>query len=400
MKIMWLTADPFVERSIGMTAPLEAARFLRSNGHEVLVLSGARRADEPLTDVPVVYIRSHYIPLLAWVSLWPGVGRELSRRGRDFDVVVTDPALLPPVMRWSRALRKRRLRVPKVLLEVRSPPVRAAKVRMIAQWARFLLTLRVYGKRVDALTATSEGLREFLVRVTRLPASKTLSWSGSGSRWCQGRPPDSPLPAELPMQTKDRFVILYVGSLTPGRGLAESLEAINLARRKAPDVLLVLLGGGSYLPQLRSMARDLRLGDHALFVDAVPHERVPEFIRSATVGLIPLPAFWIWQVSTPIKLAEYLCLGLPVVLTDIRAHHVVSRDARFSFWAPTSRPPDLASAILRAYGRRNEMPQLGQEAAEWASTRFSWAVQLSRFEAAVSSLVDTAERNGDGPTSG
>src|SRR2546426_10799628 len=181
------------------------------------------------------------------------------------------------------------------------------------------------------MTARTEGVRDYAAPLGGWAPERIPVWR-SGCTWCEEEPSPAAWPRELPQEFRHRFVVLYHGTMTPGRGLFEAVEAIDVARGVAPDVVLVLLGTGSAVPDLRRLVRDRGLQDHVRILAPVSHTRVPEFIRAADVGLVPLLAIWEWEISSPLKLAEYLCLGLPVVLTEIQAHRIVPADASFAFW--------------------------------------------------------------------
>jgi glycosyltransferase involved in cell wall biosynthesis len=271
--------------------------------------------------------------------------------------------------------------------------VEAGAIRTTVQRARFALTLKRYGRRIDALTAITEGVRDYAAPLAGWPADRVAVWR-SGCTWCEVPPPTPAWPRELPRALRDRFVVLYHGTMTPGRGLFESIQAIDVARTAGADVALVLLGTGSAVPALERLVEERGLQAHVRFVSPVPHARVPEFVNAADVGLVPLPPIWEWQISSPLKLAEYLCLGLPVVLTDIQAHRIVAPDAPFAFWAATADPPGLAAAILDAYRRRSQLPGLGREARAWAEPRLGWSPQLGVLERVLSSLEPAARLPG------
>jgi teichuronic acid biosynthesis glycosyltransferase TuaH len=55
-------------------------------------------------------------------------------------------------------------------------------------------------------------------------------------------------------------------------------------------------------------------------VAAVPMDEVPRYLAAADVGVIPLPDDTWWQVQSPMKLFEYLAMGMTVIATDIEAH--------------------------------------------------------------------------------
>jgi glycosyltransferase involved in cell wall biosynthesis len=178
-------------------------------------------------------------------------------------------------------------------------------------------------------------------------------------------------------------VFFYHGAMSQGRGLFETLRAFELSRRATPDIAMVLLGDGVARPRLEALARRLGLQRDVAFLDPVPLDRVPEFLGQAGVGLAPWPATWDMEVNCPLKLTEYLCTGLPVVLTRMRAHRIVPDAAPFAFWATASTPPDLADAMVRAARARPDLPRLGAEARAWAMPRLGWSPQFAILEETI-----------------
>ena len=253
MNIAWLSSDPVTQGALGVTARIEGARFLRRAGHRVTVVCGAGSGARAIEDIDTRLIESRYAPFLAWTALWPGVTRHLEDIDPTPDVVISDFALLPPAFRWARAAGRDGPR-PRVLLDIRSHPVEAGPVRLAVQRARFATTLAWYGRRVDAVTTITPALRDHVARLARLPSEQVAVWT-SGCTWCDEPDRSAAWPTELDVRARDRFVVIYHGSLSRGRGLFEAIGAVSLVRPKAPDILLVLLGDG---PARRELRNDLR----------------------------------------------------------------------------------------------------------------------------------------------
>jgi glycosyltransferase involved in cell wall biosynthesis len=393
MNILWVTSEPVAEGSVGVTDRVEGPRYFLARGHDVRVVCGGSVDSVPMAGVPTTFLLTRYLPFGAWVDQWPSLRRELDARPAWPDVIVSDFALLPPVVRWSRGRRRRGLPAPRVILDARTVPVEAGRVRTSVQRKRFAVTLRTAGRRADAVTAITEGVRAEVARHTRLPEGDIAIWR-SGCGWCDRPPENAYRPTERD-PGGNRFVVLYHGTMTPNRGLFESVAAVDRIRASAPDVLLLLLGSGSAVSALREEVVRLSLEDHVRFLPPVAHDAVPDLIRGADVGLVPLPPRWEWQMSSPLKLAEDLCLGLPVVLTDITPHRIVPRTAPFAFWAGDGTPEELGAAILAARSRRAELRALGEEARTWAGPRLRWSTQLEVLER-VLERVTAGTRRSDG----
>jgi len=381
--ILWASADPVAEGNPGVTDRIEGVRYLVGQGHDVHLVCGAGPEHRPVHGIPSTFLPTRYVPFAGWVWLWPRLLGQLRSRGAAADAIVTDFALLPPILWWRNRRRRAGQAAPAIVLDVRTPPVEAGALRTWVQRRRFAATLRLFAGRTDAVTAITERLRDEVGRLARLDARTIPVW-GSGCSWCDRPGPQASRPGEL----RDRVVVIYHGSISRGRGLIEAVKALPIVAAEAPDLTLALLGTGSALGDLRRLAARLGVEDRVAFLDPVPHDRVREVLEGADLGLVPLPRKWEWELSSPLKLVEYLCAGLPVALTDIAAHRIVPLDAPFAFWAPSADPEALASALLAAYRRRADLPELGRQAALWARPRLGWAPQLAVLERTIRAAVE------------
>ncbi len=391
MRIVWLSADPVVEGALGVTDRIEGPRYFLHRGHDVRLITGGRPGDRAIEDIPTTVVPTRYLPLFAWATLWPGVRAALHQAGPGADAIVSDFGLLPPAMAWRSARRRAGDPAPAVVLDVRSHPVEAGRMRLAAQRTRFALTLRRYGRRVDAITTIGSELRDHVAALARVSPSTIGVWT-SACAWCDGPAPatEGPGPDPFPADVRGAFVLFYHGMITAGRGLADAIRGVAIASRDVPDLRFVLLGDGAARRDLRDLAARLGLGDRVRFLDPVPHERVPPFVRAADVGLAPWPPSWDMQANRPLKLTEYLCLGLPVVITDITPHRIVPRDAPFAFWAGDGSPEAFARAIREARAVRGRLPELGAQAAAWARPRLGWSRQFAVLESVIQRAVDAA----------
>jgi len=108
------------------------------------------------------------------------------------------------------------------------------------------------------------------------------------------------------LQALKRPIIGYLG------GLHRHAD-VELIRRVAQEVegTVVLVG-----PVLVDVA-PLRQLENIVFIRPQPYARVPEFIRSFHVGIIPYHLTDYTRTVYPTKLNEYLAMGIPVVSTNL-----------------------------------------------------------------------------------
>jgi glycosyltransferase involved in cell wall biosynthesis len=200
--------------------------------------------------------------------------------------------------------------------------------------------------RADVLVASSELLRAALGErsgrsVTLIPNAVDLGLF------------DPSIPRERPGDVRPgRPTVLYVGALW---GEWVDLELVVGLARALPSAQVHLLGpaGTRRLPPLANL--------HVL--GPRPQNEVPAYVAAADVAIIPFAPTRLAHAVSPLKLFEYLAMGVPVVSTDLAGVaelaalpdvHVASDLAGFVAAVAAARRAPLSAAELsermRAHG--------------------------------------------------
>ncbi len=160
----------------------------------------------------------------------------------------------------------------------------------------------------------------------------------------------------------------YFGSLDDYRVDFDLLERVA---REFPDAQLVLVGDATCsLERFDALANVHWLGER-------PYQEIPGYGSGFDVGLMPYLRNEFIRNSNPIKVREYLALGLPVVSTEVPEMH------RYDEWVQIA---DDYDEFVAAVGRclRGEAPSdpAGRRAAVAAQ---SWDVRADEFVAIAES---------------
>ncbi len=110
----------------------------------------------------------------------------------------------------------------------------------------------------------------------------------------------------------DRFTVIFGGQLGAGRGVDTLLQA---ARRLQADELpidFLIVGDGSGLPQLLSLAQGLEL-TNVTFLHKLPRADYRTLLRSAHVG-VAVTVTGVTPPTFPSKIVEYCAAAVPVVV--------------------------------------------------------------------------------------
>ncbi|HEX6582996.1 MAG TPA: glycosyltransferase family 4 protein [Thermoleophilaceae bacterium] len=202
--------------------------------------------------------------------------------------------------------------------------------------------------------------------------------------------------------------LLFVGRVSPDKGLHVLLGALARVARAHPEATLDLVGDEALPPldmqvlidaeeRVRALARFYG-GDGYLapLLAALPSE-VRRRVRHTTwVGRDELPAIYrssgmlvlpsVWEEPFGIPLVEAMASGLPVVATRVGGIPEVVEHGVTGLLVPPDDPDALAGAIgelLADPGRARELGQAGRRRAE---ERFSWDGVAARLRGLYAEL--------------
>jgi glycosyltransferase involved in cell wall biosynthesis len=179
-------------------------------------------------------------------------------------------------------------------------------------------------------------------------------------------------PTPLPIEP----LIGLASGAGPGRGIETLIEAGRLARRDVPDMRmalwLVATGPGSnvYLQDLRTKLA----GEAWIELETIPYAELPAALGRAAVLCIPHPPGAYFDVALPIKLADYMAAGRPVVVTPRTETATVVRRFDSGVVTEGDRPEDLAAALLEVLSDPQRRARMGANGRKAAEDHFDWQV--------------------------
>ncbi|HLX34976.1 MAG TPA: glycosyltransferase, partial [Candidatus Limnocylindrales bacterium] len=137
-----------------------------------------------------------------------------------------------------------------------------------------------------------------------------------------------------------------VSGAAPGRGIEALVDAAIELRRQVPDLQLRLwlasidATGHAYVGAIR----DKVATQGWIEVGNAPYDRLGEILATATVLVVPHPANAYMDVAVPVKLADSMAAGRPVVVTPRVETARIVRAADCGTVASGDDPDSLAAA--------------------------------------------------------
>jgi len=155
-----------------------------------------------------------------------------------------------------------------------------------------------------------------------------------------------PLPAPLPRPVEVRNRLLWVGRLTPEKGLHHILAALPLLRERFPDLKFTAIAGQGetdYRQAILDLIQKLNLSD-------VVSLRPPVERTALQQAYSEHDLFCFYSVvAEPVALVlmEAYAAGLPVVANPARYESILVEDGQTCLCYQPTDPPSLESAITR-----------------------------------------------------
>lgn len=196
-----------------------------------------------------------------------------------------------------------------------------------------------------------------------------------------------PLRESFSIEDKIRFV--FHGTILERSGLRLLMNALAEVRHK-DRIRLKIIGEGDFSSTLRAMIQSLSL-EHMVDFDnhCYPAHLISKRIDDCNVGLVPLEISSVTNYALPLKLLEYVSMGLPVVTvrSDAISYYFSEDDCIFFEW---NDPHSLSNALDRIA----ENPKIllhYRERSVALRERFSWVGEKVKYVALLRGLTGVGE---------
>ncbi|MBF0344425.1 MAG: glycosyltransferase family 4 protein [Nitrospirae bacterium] len=110
-----------------------------------------------------------------------------------------------------------------------------------------------------------------------------------------------------------RSGLIYAGGLYHWKGVDTLIKAMEFI----PDERLTIVGGGARLGELKLLAASLGISDRVIFTGFVEQNQLTDFLAAAKISVIPNILHKPSIHSSPLKMFEFMALGLPIVASNI-----------------------------------------------------------------------------------
>lgn len=238
----------------------------------------------------------------------------------------------------------------------------------------------------DAVTTICEGLRADIVargipsgKVTVIPNAVDIE------KFPLGNPPDEALKASLGL--KGMRVLGFLGSFYAYEGLDLLLNALPAILQQAPDVRILLVGGGPQESNLKAQVQQLGIADKIVFSGRVPHEQVNRYYDLIDLLVYARHSMRLTELVTPLKPLEAMAQGKIFIASDVGGHKELIHDGKTGVLFRAGDVADMVRKILDLLANAEQWPILRVAGRHFVETERNWERSVSNYKAVYGNVL-------------
>lgn len=218
---------------------------------------------------------------------------------------------------------------------------------------------------VDRIICVNHLQRDALIK-RGIPERKiTISMNVPDPKWCSRRSNGDRKP-----QNGKTFDLVYHGTLAKRLGIDLTIEAVARLSGKIPGLQYHVIGSGDDTQGFMELSRKLGVNDKVHFVKSVPLDDLASRLDGMDLGVITNRANIASDLMLPVKMLEYIALGIPVIAPRLRTIEYYFTDDMVGYFEPDD-VDSLATVIWESF--TNEALRLKRaENAKYFFNKYSW----------------------------
>jgi phosphatidylinositol alpha-1,6-mannosyltransferase len=179
----------------------------------------------------------------------------------------------------------------------------------------------------------------------------------------------------------DRPVVVCVSRLVRRKGQDTLIAALPRILAAEPDTVLLIVGGGPYLPRLRKLAESLGVARSVLFTGEVPWSELPAHYGAGDVFAMPCRTRrgGLDVEGLGMVYLEASATGLPVIAGDSGGAPDAVLDGETGYVVPGRARDELADRVVRLLRDPALRRRLGEAGRAWVEADWRWELLAGRL---------------------
>jgi glycosyltransferase involved in cell wall biosynthesis len=159
--------------------------------------------------------------------------------------------------------------------------------------------------------------------------------------------------------------LLFFGRMSPYKGLKYLVDAVELVKKKIPDIKVLVAGGGD----IKNDLPEEKISDNYIIHNRyITNEEMAGYIENTKIVVCPYTD----ATQSGVAMTSF-AFGKPVIASAVGGFTDVIEDGKTGFLIPTANPEKLADSIITLLSDRKKINEMSQNIKQVCETGFlSW----------------------------
>lgn len=172
-------------------------------------------------------------------------------------------------------------------------------------------------------------------------------------------------------------VIGWIGSFRDFHGIDHIVKAFSLIEKKFPDAILMLIGDGSQMLEIKNLIQSKNLESKVILTGKQKFTDIPQFVSNFDIAIVSARSAEGFHYS-PLKLREYKAIGKAVIAPHAGELPKLFKDREDLLLYDTGNIKDLAHKIEELLIDRALKTKLEANSINWFKKEGAWVHELKR----------------------
>ena len=180
--------------------------------------------------------------------------------------------------------------------------------------------------------------------------------------------------------------VCYVGGIAEIRGIREMILAMDQLKSDSK----LVLGGFFDDSDIESTVTKMPGWKKVEFLGWLDRAGVKRVLDSSIAGLVTLHPLINYRDSLPVKMFEYMALGLPVIASNFPLWKEIIENSDCGIYVDPLNPGEIAAAIDKLASNPEEARRMGENGRRAVNERYNWALEEAKLIELYGRLIPAA----------